>query len=106
MEHFLKAYQTLEQDLIVFAEANIPLPLGVTLERLNDGSGIALTLEKNQAKHHHGCQGHFRSHNLQRARNKRAREESSSEVTTFSPKKNRSSFNVSLERKKSAVCVL
>ena len=45
----LKAFQTLEKDLISFAEASIPLPLGVTLERLNDGS---------------------RSHNLQRAKKK------------------------------------
>lgn len=53
-ECHLKAYQALEDDLKAFDENNIPMRFGMTLGRLNDGSGIAHTLGKNQARYHHG----------------------------------------------------
>ena len=70
------AYQTLEDDLKGFVENDVPLPLGVNLIHLDDGSGIANTLIKNKAKYHNSCRVHFRSHVLQREldKNKRKRE--------------------------------
>lgn len=96
-ECYHNAYQTLEYDLNQFVQNHVPLPLGVTLECLDDGSGIANTLLKNEAKYHNGCRAHFRSHILERALDKRARDESDSVEATFSPKKTRSSFNASLD---------
>ena len=93
------AYQTLEDDLKNFVENDVPLLFGVNLECINDGSGIANTLLKNEAKYHHGCRGCFRSHIVQRALDKRAREESDSE-DIFSPKKTRSSFSATLNHDK------
>ena len=91
------AYQTLEHELNGFADNGIPLPLGVSLQCLDDGSGIASTMLKNEAKYHNGCRGHFRSHNLQRAVQKRSREDS--DDVAFSPKETRTSFSASLDRK-------
>ena len=54
-ERYHNSYQTLEDELNRFVENDIPLPLGVNLECLNDGSGIPKTLLKNQAKYHNGC---------------------------------------------------
>lgn len=92
------AYQTLEDDLNKFVKNVVPLPLGVNLECLDDGSGIANTLLNNKATYHHGCRGSFRSHIVKRALDKRTREESDNEEASFSPIKTRSSFN--------AVCLL
>ena len=96
-KHYHAAYQTLEDELKAFADDDIPLPLGVNLQCLDDGTGIASTMLKNEAKYHNGCRGHFRSHNLQRVLKKRARKNSDGE--DFSPKKTRSSFSASLDRK-------
>ena len=46
---------------------DVPLPFGVNLQCLNNGSGIANTLLTNNASYHNGCQGRFRSHIVQRA---------------------------------------
>ena len=70
-ECYHKAYNTLENDFKMFVVNAVPLPLGVTLACLDDGSGIANTLLKNNAKYHNGCRGHFRSHIVQRALGKR-----------------------------------
>ena len=59
---FHKAIQTLEDDLFCFVLNDFPLPLGANLERLDDGSGIANTLLKREAKYHNGCRGSFCSH--------------------------------------------
>jgi len=67
------------------------------LQCLDDGSGIASTMLKNEAKYHNGCRGHFHSHSLQRAVEKCAREHLDGEA--FSPKKTCSSFSVSQDRK-------
>ena len=60
---YLAAYQTLEDELKAFVDNDIPLPLGVNLQCLDNGSGIAFTMLKNETKYHNGCRGHFRSHN-------------------------------------------
>jgi len=79
------AYQTLEDKLKAFVDNGIHLPLGVNLQCLDDGSGIASTMLKNEAKYHNGCREHLRSHNLQRAVVKRSRKDS--DDVAFSPKK-------------------
>ena len=79
------AYQTLEDELKAFVDNGIHLPLGVNLQCLDDSSGIASTMLKNEAKYHNGCRGHLRSHNLQRAVVKRSRKDS--DDVAFSPKK-------------------
>ena len=40
-ECYHEAYQALEDDIYNFIEHDVPLPLGVNLQCLNDGSGIA-----------------------------------------------------------------
>jgi len=72
--------------------------LGVNLQCLDVVSGIAWTMLKNIPKYHNGCRGHFLSHILQHAVERRAREHSDGEA--FSPKKSRSSFSTSLDQKK------
>ena len=47
--------------------------LGVNLQCLNDGSGIANTLLTNNASYHNRCWGRFRSHIEQRAKAKRTK---------------------------------
>ena len=81
------AYQTLENELKKFVEHDISLPLQVSLECLDDGSGIANTLLKNEAKYHNGCRILFRSHIVQRALDKRTRELLDSEEETISKTK-------------------
>ena len=91
-----KSYQTLENELKAFHENSVELPLGVTLESLDDGSGIAQTLSKNKEKYHDACRNRFRSHIIKRALEKRRKEDSDSDGETISPKKTRSSFSASL----------
>lgn len=93
-----KAYQTLENELKAFHENSVELPLGVTLESFDDGSGIAQTLSKNKAKYHDACRHRFRSHIIKRALEKRRREGSDSDGEAISPKKTRSCFSASLPR--------
>ena len=99
-ECYHTAYQSLEEDLKIFAENDVTLPLGVNLNRLNDGSGIANTLLGNKAIHHNGCRALFRQNMVQRELQKRQRNEHESEGATFTPKKTRLSFNASLDREK------
>lgn len=96
-ECYHSAYQTLEDDLKRFVQNNIPLPLGMNLDCVDDGSGVASTLLKNEAKYHNGCRGRFRSYIVERELDKRTRAESDSEENP-SPKKTRSSFSASLDR--------
>ena len=91
-----KAYGTLENDLKNFVANDVPLPLGVNLECLDDGSGIAQTLLKNKAKYHNGCRSLFRCNMMERELNKRKQEDN--KETIVSPKKTRSSFNATLDR--------
>jgi len=49
------AYLTLEAELKAFVDNDVPLPLGVSLYCLDDCSGIASTMLKNEAKYHNGC---------------------------------------------------
>ena len=97
-ECYHEAYQALEDDMNNCIEHGVALPLGVNLQCLNDGSGIANTLLINNASCHNGCRGRFRSHIVQRAIAKRTKEGSDSEEGSFSPKKPRSSFNASIDR--------
>ena len=92
------AYKTLESDLNNFVQNDIPLCLGVNLQCLDDGSGIASTLLKNQAKYHNGCRSHFCPLVVQCELDRRTREILDEEEETVSPKKTRSSFNASLDR--------
>ena len=94
-EYLHKAYETLADDLKNFAENDVPLPLEVTLECLNDGSGIANTLLKNKAKYHNRCRSLFRSCMVERELHKRGKSESEEE--TISPKKIRLSFTATLD---------
>ena len=94
------AYQTLENELKKCVEHDISLPLQVSSECLDDGSGFANTLLKNEDKYHNGCRIPFRSHIVQRALDKRTRELLDSEEETMSPKQKKlSSFNASIDRK-------
>ena len=70
-EYLHKAYETLADDLKNFVENYVPLPLGVTLECVDDGSGIANTLLKNKAKYHNRCRSLFRSYMVERELHKR-----------------------------------
>ena len=97
-ECYHETYQALEDDMNNCIEYDVPLPLGVNLQCLNDGSGIANTLLTDNASYHNGCRGRFRSHIVQRAIAKKTNEGSDSEEGSFSPKKPRSSFNASLDR--------
>ena len=71
----------------------------MTLAWLDDGSGIINTLLKNNAKYHNGCRGHFRSHIVQRALGKRTKESFESDESTLSPKRTRSIYSTSFDRK-------
>ena len=62
----------------------------------SDGSGIASTLLKNEAKYHNGCRGRFRSYIERRDLDERAREEFGSDENVT--KKTRSSFHATLDR--------
>lgn len=90
------AYDALENDIKTFTENSIPLPLGLSLADLDDGTGIASTLLNNQAKYHNACRSRFRPLMVQRELEKRTRD--SDEKATPSPKKTRSSFNAALDR--------
>ena len=96
-ECHLTAYDTLETDLKNFIENDVRLPLGVTMVCLNDGTGIANTLRKNEAKYHNGCRSLFRSYMVERKLKKRETQESTEAV--ISPKKTRLNFNATLDRK-------
>ena len=48
-------------NMMYLVEHDVPLPLGVNLQCLNDGSGIANTLLTNNASYHNGCRGRFRN---------------------------------------------
>ena len=79
------AYDALENDIKTFTENSIPLPLGLSLADLDDGTGIASTLLNNQAKYHNACRSRFRPLMVQRELEKRTRD--SDEKATPSPKK-------------------
>ena len=87
-ECYLEAYQALEDDKNNCIEHDVPLPLGVNSQCLNDGSGIANTLLTNNASYHNGCRERFRSHFVQRTIAKRTKKGSDSEDGSISPKKN------------------
>lgn len=53
-ECYHSVYHTLENDLKRFVDKNIPLPLGMNMECVDDGSGVVRTLLKNEAKYHNG----------------------------------------------------
>jgi len=84
-ECYYTAYDSLEADLKNFVDNDLPIPLGVNLECLDDGSGIANTLKTNKATYHNGCRSLFRSGALQRQAKKR--EMDNSAIATVSPKK-------------------
>ena len=86
-----------------FTDNDIPLPLGVTLGALNDGSGVAKTLLSNKAKYHNVCRTKVRAYVAERAIAKRKQQESDDEEETVSPKKTRSSFIASFDREKYSV---
>ena len=65
------AYHTLETDLINFVSNDIPLPLGVNPQCLDNGSGIANTLLSKKASYHNTCWALFRSTMLHRHLRKR-----------------------------------
>ncbi len=88
-------YQGLEKDLNTFVEHNLPLPLALTLECLNDGSGIATTLLMNEAKYHNGCRSLFRMYMAERELDKRQR---CDEEPVVSPKKTRLSYKATIDR--------
>ena len=92
------AYQTLENDLKAFEENSVPLPLGLTLESLDNGSGIAQTLFTNKAKYHSACRIRFHSHMIKRAIEKRLKKDSDSNEETISPKKTRSTYSATFGR--------
>lgn len=96
-ECYHSAYHTLEKDLLGFVSNDIPLPLGVNPQNLDDGSGIANTLLANKASYHNGCRVLFRPAMLQREQRKR--DKPKTEEATISPKKTRLSFNAKLDRK-------
>ena len=92
-----KAYETLADDLKNFVTNDVLLPLGVNLECLDDGSGVASTLLKNKAKYHNRCRSLFRSYMVERELRKREKTESEEET---SPKKTRLSLCATLDRDK------
>ena len=97
-----KAYATLENYLENFVENDVPLPLGMSLEILDDGSVIANTLLKNKAKYHIGYRSLFHGYMMERVLSKRKQQDN--EETIASPKKTRSRFKATLDRK-NAQCV-
>ncbi|EDO35715.1 predicted protein [Nematostella vectensis] len=62
-------YKTLGDNLERFAELDC---LPISLSRLNDGDGFALTLLKNTARFHHSCCNRYNSTKLKRAQKRKA----------------------------------
>ena len=80
------AYRTLEDDLTHFDTEKVPLPLGLNLKCLDDGSGIASTLLKNKAAYHNGCRSLIRPLIVKRELQKRYKDNEDKEAPV-SPKK-------------------
>ena len=87
-----QSYQSFEKNLMKFHELG-KVPLNVCTQQLNDGSGIAATLQKNRGQWHKNCRNLFTDLKLDRIE-KRALEtaDESDESCVYSPVKRRSSI--------------
>ena len=94
-ECYNSAYYTLQKDLLDFDSINA-LPDALSLERLNDGSGIAKTLLTKKAKYHKSCRTMLNRQMFLRAE-KSKRKLQHGDVA-ISPKKTRSSFSACVSR--------
>ena len=80
---------TLQRDLNDFIQLNA-LPTMISISRLDDGSGIASTLQSHGAMYHKSCRSSCNSYRVKRVRD--SLENKTSEAAGRSPKKLRSSF--------------
>ena len=77
----VSGYTSLASILPQFVQADL-LPPGFSIERLDDGSGLEITLSSNHAKWHKSCRMFFYSNELNRAA-KRRRDSSPTQSHTF-----------------------
>jgi hypothetical protein len=77
----VSGYTSLASILPQFVQADL-LPPGFSIERLDDGSGLEITLSSNHAKWHKSCRMFFYSNELNRAA-KRRRDSSPTQSNTF-----------------------
>lgn len=80
-------YKSLAEHLLLFSELGIT-PFAISLEQLNDGSGIENTLLNNKASWHKSCRDKVNSTKLKRAQKRRDQEE---DATSHIPVKTRRS---------------
>jgi hypothetical protein len=76
---FLSAYDSIEKDITNFLTNNIPLPFQVNLKELNDGSGIAATLLRNEACYHKTCRELIRQIGYRKRKSKNENKENAEE---------------------------
>jgi hypothetical protein len=98
------AYDSIEDDVNNFIFNSLPLPCNVKPADLNDGSGIANTLLRNQARYHKHCRQKIYFRNVdQQAKQERKREleprEKENEIPSVSPKKTRTYLDLTNESK-------
>ena len=78
-------YKSLAENLLLFNELGM-VPFAISLEQLNDGSGVENTLLKNKASWHKSCKDQVHNTKLKRAQKRREKEE---DATSHSPVKTR-----------------
>lgn len=97
-----KGYSSIDSDLKVLASLNF-LPITVNIELLDEGPGIAITLDSHNAVYHKTCRALCNSQKIKRAQEKTV--SSNSSVTNPSPKKLRS-LDCSDHSNNESVCMI
>lgn len=97
-----QGYSSLERDLNDFVQLNA-VPSGIKVSELDDGSGIAATLQSHAAVYHKSCRSACNSYRVKRARGKVATQDEC--AAGISPKKLRSSYRSTPETLFCIICV-
>ena len=94
--HARSAYATLESHVMNFINNDVPLPKGLKIQYINDGSGISSTLMKNEAKQHAKCRALLLPEKVERQLRKRVHPECLE--PGYSPLKTRAKLDTSYKR--------